>query len=267
MTCWLSRLSLTLALCGAAAGCASSGYTPLGDAAQADDMAKVRKLLDRGADPGAVGRLGPGYRTPRWAWLKRNAFKAARHDDSLLRLMVERCAQVYAPGRNCSGALIGAVWLGDSGLLEALLDRGAPIDEAPGAEGRAPLGEAVLQGSAALTQLLLERGAQVDPPDASGQTALTLAVLQGRVDLVGALLAKGADVNAAGENRRGSRGLTALAAAASTGNAELAGYLVERGGDVSLARANLQGRLEAGSLEPESAAHDQQGLDLLEKLR
>lgn len=261
------RLSFLLALCGACA-CASTGYTPLGKAAQADDIAKVQRLLERGADPGQAGVPGWGHRTPRWDWLRRNAFKASRHDKKVLRLLVERCARVYVRGRNCAGALIGAVWLDAPELIEALLRRDADVDETAGAEKRTPLGEAVLQGSAALTQLLLEHGARVDPPDVSGQTPLTLAVLQRRIDLAGALLAKGADVNAAGENlRTAAPGLTALAAAACTGNAELAAYLVTRGGDIARARANLQARLEAGSLDPESGGHEQQGLELLGKLR
>ena len=106
------------------------------DAASKTNVARVRELLARGADPNAPGKWG---RTP-------------------LPLAVR-----YAYNNEADAILIA----------EALLDAGADINAAPG-DCLAPLRSAAIYHYQELLRFLIAKGADVNDRDPAGQTVITL---------------------------------------------------------------------------------------------
>jgi ankyrin repeat protein len=190
---------------------------PIHEAAQANDVARIAKLLN--ADPSLIERrdkIGgtPLHRAVRGAardavalLLDRGANIRAIHsvargascgcspidvepidlalnrrDEQTIRLLVER-------GATCDLTIAAA--LGDRDRILAILDHDPANIDSRRPTGRRPLHTAIEFGHRAIAMLLLDRGA--DPrQDSSLHTAATL----GDIELVKLLLAHGADPNA-----------------------------------------------------------------------
>ena len=202
-----ARIAGLFVLWLAAAGAAAAG-TALGpaDAAEAQDGAAVRSLLDAGADVNAPQVDG----TTALHW-------AAYHNDAdTAELLLRAGADANAANRYGALPLSSACVNGNGALVKLLLAAGADANAASGGgELRVPSrsfaflrdadanaasggGETVLMtaarsGSLEALQALLAAGAAVDATERNGQTALMWAAAEGHAPVVEALLAAGAD--------------------------------------------------------------------------
>jgi ankyrin repeat protein len=183
------------------------------EAARRGDTARVRELLDSGADPNASSE--DGWTPLHWAALKGHY--------ELARLLLERGADPNA--RNfCGRTPLHYAALSDHPeLAKLLLERGADPN-ARDRWGRTPLHYAAERGRASIARLLLERGAGVDVADGEGLTPLHLAAEAGSLETVKLLVERGANVNA-----RDGYGKTPLHSAVKS--AEIVRFLLERGAD------------------------------------
>ena len=225
----------------------SGGTTALMMAAP--DAAKMRLLLDRGADVNARARS-------RFSAL----MVAAQYQDSdeAINLLLDRGAQVASPpegapvfnanpfflasyagnarvlklllaagsklddsmlviGTSRATPMLGAFKFGDIEVARTLLDLGAPVDFADG-NGITMLGRAVLNHEVEMARMLIERGANVNVVDKRGMTPLLWAanIDFGDAAMVDLLLASGARADA-----RTTDGLTPLELARKHGHANL----------------------------------------------
>ena len=185
---------------------------PLISAVKAKDAARVRKLLDRGADPDARDRMdtGPGgLRGLFRAMLGRNPdaksnkgqtalmLAASNQDATSVQLLLERGADVNARGEGNWTALMCAVGRRNTEIVKLLIARGAHVN-IRSIYGMTPLIIAAdAAGPISIFRLLLEKGADVNvKEEITGQTPLAWAASDGRNDMVRHLLERGADVNA-----------------------------------------------------------------------
>jgi ankyrin repeat protein len=121
----------------------------------ADNVEHLRKLLDGGASPDAVGARGYP--------LTIEAVKAGRSD--CLELLLSRGARVDGPqGFSAKPPLIWAASQGDVRCVEVLLAHGADIDR-EGEFGMTPLMHACWQGRFEAAKLLVEAGADIEASD------------------------------------------------------------------------------------------------------
>lgn len=119
--------------------------------------------------------------------------------------------------------LLRAAIVGDLGMLNEALGRGAKV-EAKDGEGRTALIVAAKLGHTPACIILLDRGAVVDAKDNEGWTALMHVAHEGHDGIVPVLLDKGAALEA-----REKSGRTALMIAAENGQHAVMGILLERG--------------------------------------
>jgi len=125
----------------------------------------------------------------------------------VVRLLLDKGADVNAKADSGWTALMGAAWKGHLGVVKLLLEKGAKVDE--GKDDLTAIGAAAGGGHLEVVKLLLEKGADVNARDKDGSTALMSAAGYGHLALLEVLLEKGVDVNA-----RDKDGSTALMEAA-----------------------------------------------------
>ncbi len=237
---------------------ASGPDTPLADAAEQNDRAGVRALLQAGAN--VDGAQVDEMTALHWA---------AYHDDlQTAELLVKSRANVQAtnrygvtplslacmngnqaivellleagadPNTKLHGgetALMTASRTGVLGAVRALLSRGADVN-AKERRGQTALMWAAADGHASVVKSLLEAGADFRTPLPSGFTPLLFAVREGRADVVEILLKAGADVNEImqpkkSSGRAPSAGSSPLILAVENGHFELAVALLKAGAD------------------------------------
>lgn len=206
---------------------------PLIEAVTNQDVARVRSLLDRGADPDVRTDYVPETESFTWAGLLRMLrgrktsppsqgptvlmMAAQSHRSDILRLLLEHGANVHLkaePGDERS-ALAFAAQEGDYTNVKALVDRGADIHAAD-AQGHTPLYHALYgdttgwvwqspetgPGETRCSQFLLQHGAQANVHADDGQTPLQYATLWSLRPALHLLLEHGVDVDAQDENGR-----------------------------------------------------------------
>ena len=162
---------------------AAAGDADLLGAAKAGDAAKVRTLLQAGADAGAAEPDGS------------SALLWASHRDDLdtVRPLIAAGADVSAANDLGATPLWAASENGSVTMVRTLLAAGAD----PNREllsGETPVMVAARAGSAAVVTQLATAGADLDRQGSRGQTALMWAAAQRHPDVVEALLAAGADL-------------------------------------------------------------------------
>ncbi len=149
------------------------------EAAAVGHVERVRELLDR--DPS----LASAYAVDGFHPLGLAAFFRRPH---VLRLLIERGADVAAPSRNNLSvtALHSAVATDagptDVGIVRALLDAGAPVN-VPHLGGGTPLHTAAFVGDPEVARVLLERGADTSIRTDDGKTPADIARERGHEEV------------------------------------------------------------------------------------
>lgn len=175
-------------------------------------------LLDMGADPNIRDKEN---RTP----LILHRTKQA--NNPLLKLLIERGADVNAADNDGNSALSNAVRDGYIEVVHFLLEHGAKVHSS-GRKSDIPLEYAIDRDRVELTRLLLDHGA--DPNACFGdynRSALTIAAMGKHFDIAKLLLDRGARADEEGSVKDGDR--SALTYAAIQGDAEMARLLILRG--------------------------------------
>ncbi len=146
---------------------------------------------------------------------------AKKHDFKQLQELLEKEGDVNA---NSGGtALMWASYEGQLDMVRLLLEKGADINF-KGNNGGTALMYACVKGDPEIVKLLLENGADVDAKDGSLMTALMWASYEGRPDVLRMLLEKGADINP-----KNQKGFTALGLASEKSHLKVAELLREQG--------------------------------------
>jgi uncharacterized protein len=207
--------SLMLLVLGGAA-MAQSG-TPLADAAEKMDRAKINALLKQGADVNAA--QPDGMTALHWA---------VYHDDvATATLLIKAGADVKAANRYGVTSLWLACTNGNTDIVELLLKAGAdPNTTLRG--GETALMTAARTGKLGPVKALLARGADVNAKDRKGQTALMWAAADGHADVVSTLVAAKAEFKSALPS-----GFTPLLFAAREGRIDVVRVLLKAGADVN----------------------------------
>lgn len=181
------------------------------------DSEILRLLLDRGADPNAVGAWGVT------ALISANTAEKAK-------LLIARGANPEARDEQGRTALIKAAAGGDVAVVKALLGSGADVNATDKTGSNALLQSLSLENNAygeerrtlferrleVARTILLKKSVDVNTPNNDGETALMRAVRLDNVELVKLLLARSAD-----PNRSDLFGDTAVVLAYASGNAEI----------------------------------------------
>ena len=162
----------------------AAGDARLADAAEQDDRAAVRDLLNQKEDVNQA--QGDGMTALHWA--------ASNDDLELVQLLLNAGANVNAETRlGAVTPLFMACKNGNASIVQALLKAGASAT-APDAHGTTPLMMAAAAGGADAVKVLLEHGADPNAKEAShGQTALMFAAAFNRDAAIKVLMAHGAD--------------------------------------------------------------------------
>jgi len=167
--------------------------TPLefGVAIEAGNTWAAKKWLDEGLPPDFLAdRIGSGLMIASWIG-----------NLELMRLYLDRGADIHLTNRFDEQALQLAAWRGHIDAVRLLLERGATLNREGGKWGA--LHYAVFAGHADIARLLMAKGADVNARTPNDSTALMLAAREGHADLARTLLEAGADtrpVNEWGDN-------------------------------------------------------------------
>ncbi|KAJ6530036.1 ankyrin repeat-containing domain protein [Mycena vulgaris] len=196
-------------------------------------MDVINLLLSHGANPSIVGQEDVG-----------NALVAVsiRGYQDTVRFLIEKGADVNAPGGQYGSALQAASSHGHEAIVRQLIEKGANIKK----HGGSAIQAAWLGTNQGIINLLVEHGANLARIlwQEDVDNALVAASIRGYQDTVRLLIEKGADVNAP-DKKYGS----ALQAASYHGYKGITRLLIEKGADV-----NQQGGLHGSAL---GAAADQ----------
>jgi ankyrin repeat protein len=189
-----------------------------------NDLSRVRRLLERGANVDVVDNSG---------WTPLHVAAHHGHRD-IVALLLRSGANVDAVDNNGWTPLHHAAHDGHRDIVALLLEGGANVNAATN-NGRTPLHVAAHDGHRDIVALLLRSGANVDAVDNYGWTPLHWAAHDGHRDVVTLLLQSGANVNAASNNGR-----TPLHVAAHHGHRDIVALLLQSGANVSI--RNQSGR-------------------------
>jgi len=216
---------------------AASSTAAVAEAAKADNLPAVRKLIKERVDVNALAN--DGSTALLWAAFHSNA--------EMTKDLLAAGAAVDTANRYGVTPLLQASRNGDVEVLRALLDAGAEPTRWH-AEGETPLMAASRTGRVEAVKLLLSKGSFVNAADPiQEQTALMWAAAEGHVEVVKALLAAGADPNSKAhvslitERKNAdhpSGGFTALMFAVRNGHADVAKALIEGKADPKLTNAD-----------------------------
>ena len=213
----MTRYSSIANLLLLAASAAFGNELALPDAAENQDWAGVRKLVERGAAAGEA--LADGSAALHWAVYHDHLETAA--------LLVKAGADVKATNRYGVTPLSIACTNGNGPIVTLLLEAGVdPNTTLRG--GETALMTAARTGKLEPVQALLARGAEVNAQEHRGQTAIMWAAAEGHAEVVQALIDAGADFRTPLDS-----GFTPLLFAARDGRREVVQVLVKAGADVS----------------------------------
>ncbi len=233
----LIGLTFAVLLAGAPPAAAAVDV-PLVDAVKVGDTARIRALIDDGAD---VNQAEADGTTPlHWA-----AYGA---DVEATRLLLGAGAVANTGNRYGVRPLSLACISGSPGVVAALLDAGANPNSTL-TEGETALMTAARSGNVDVVELLLDAGADANAQEHwKGQTALMWAAAEGHAPIVPALVRYGADVGA-----RSKQGFTALLFAAREGRTGVVQTLLEAGADLD-EQISINSTLTAGGVERRRAS-------------
>jgi ankyrin repeat protein len=244
---------------------------PLHIAALAGDLAKLRALIEEGADVNAKNMWGEtalhyaaerGHKEVVELLIAKGADISAGRIEALQYaidnghtevaiLLINKGANVNPKTQSGWTPLHSAVEGDYKQVAEILLAKGAYVNSKD-KKGFTPFRYALWYSKADIARLLVEKGADVHEKDQFGYTPLHWAVMMGYRELTELLLAKGADPNA-----KGKAGETPLDFASYPGIARL---LIEKGAELS----SLQSAAFIGDLDKVKALIDE-GTDVNKK--
>jgi uncharacterized protein len=216
---------------------AAPNVSAMAEAARADDLAAVRKLIKEHVDVNTLATDGSSA----LLW-------AAYHSDvEMTKALLAAGAAVDAANHYGVTPLLQASRNGDVEVIRALLDAGAQATRWH-PEGETPLMAASRTGRVDAVQLLLDHGSFVNAADPfQEETALMWASAEGQLAVVKALLAAGADPNLKAhvstitERKNAdhpSGGFTALMFAVRNGHEDVAKALIKGGANLKLTNAD-----------------------------
>ncbi|MBI1215659.1 MAG: hypothetical protein GC185_07565 [Alphaproteobacteria bacterium] len=173
----------------------NKGFTPLHEAAEANDLPMMRALIRHGAD---VAKSQKSNQTTPLILAIRNAAQGKEDSDAIIGLLLDNNADVNTADTDGQTPLMAAAAKGNDALVGMLLAAGAD------ATARDRLGRNVLQHCAQGVKKetvvqMIDAGADTESRDTWQRTPLLSAVMANQTELVSALIEKGADVNA-GDN-------------------------------------------------------------------
>ncbi len=256
---------IRFAVCGWAAlfvitGPVSAADAPLADAAESQNSAAIRTLLEQQADVNAA--QADGMTALHWATYHddvnavkqliaagANAKSANRYgvtplslactngNTAIVELLLDSGADAKSTLPGGETALMTASRTGRPGPVKALIARGADVN-ARERKGQTALMWAAADGHAEVVDALLKADADFRTPLASGFTPLFFAVREGRSEVVFRLLEAGINVNDAMRPERkngaaGGKGTSPLILAVENGHFELAVALLKAGADAN----------------------------------
>jgi ankyrin repeat protein len=209
------------------------------DAIRSGDAAKVRSLLDAGADVNLVERRGGA--TPLM-------HAAAVGSVQTMRLLLDKSANVNAKSYGGVTPLMWAV--ADLAKVRLLVERGADVNLAS-SNGRTALELAAMGASSGpIVQYLLQRGANPKAVDNGKVTTILAATLGNDTESIRLLVEAGADVNAPveGEDVGDFVGATPLMEAAAAGNLEAVRLLLSKGAKVNVVSGPPNATVKNGTI-------------------
>jgi uncharacterized protein len=265
----------------------ASAQSPLADAAENKDSAKIVALLKQRADVNAA--QADGMTALHWAVyhddvpfatllikVGANAKSANRYgvtplslactngNTDIVELLLKSGADPNTTLKGGETVLMTAARTGKPGPVKALLARGASVS-AKDRKGQTALMWAAAEGHADVVSLLINAKADFKSALPSGFTPLLFAAREGRSDVVRVLLKAGANVNdaiPADKNRvsRGPRpGTSALLMAVENAHFELAIMLVKAGADPNDQRAGYGALHMVSWVRKPSRGDDEEG--------
>ncbi|KAJ6028826.1 hypothetical protein N7540_004402 [Penicillium herquei] len=153
--------------------------------------------------------------------------------DAVVKLLLEKRADIEAKGKKGQTPLSCAVISGHEAVVKLLLENGADIEAKY--QDWTPLLWAAFKGPKAMVKLLLGKGADIEAKDKGGQTPLLSAAFKGHKAMVKLLLENGADIET-----KNKEGRTPLLWAAFKGHKAVVKLLLENGADIET--KNKEGR-------------------------
>jgi hypothetical protein len=151
-------------------------------AANEGDVERVKKLLEKGADPNARNVV---------SWTPLHVVASKNHIE-IAKLLLEHGADPNVQEEHGRTPLHVAVSKNYVDMVRLLLEHGADPNTQD-ENGHTPLHWAAFYGQVDVVRLLLEHGADPNAEDKDGDTPLHWAASWGRVDVVRLLLEHGAD--------------------------------------------------------------------------
>ena len=191
-------------------------------AAQANNLEKVKKLLDQGADPNSVAEIkekkGDKYKFK----FKPLEFAVKNNNMEMVETLLDAGADIDSSfmfgvyrGASFPTPLIYAIETGNEDLAKTFIDKGADINKGIG--GDTALSAAISKNNTKLMSLLLDKGA----------TVTAKALSNADEEQLNLFLGKGIDINTKDKD-----GKTALLYALYDGNHKKVVLLISRGADI-----------------------------------
>jgi ankyrin repeat protein len=217
--------------------------TPLDWAVIRCDLAMVRLLVSHGADVNAVdcntywtplhwaAGTGMEFVTPQelsrvYSNIKNSQTNSIACWSDIAELLLDSGARLNSNG-TYGGPLHIAVRVGNIGMVDLLLSRGADPNAPSGVGGATPVFLASSAGDVDIVKKLLARGADLRLKIASGDCPIHAAARTGSLEVVMELVSKGVNIN-----EKGQLGATPLHWAAGNNRATVVSWLLENGADV-----------------------------------
>ena len=189
-------------------------------AARNNDLEKVKKLLDKGADPNSSAKI-KGEKGSKYKWERTPlGFALENNNMEMVETLFDAGADMdsYFWDRkiDLKTPLIYAIETGNEDLAKTLIDKGADINKTTGV-GNNALSTAISKNNTKLMSLLLDKGA----------TVTAKALSNADEEQLNLFLGKGIDINTKDKD-----GTTALLYALEDGNHKKVVLLISRGADI-----------------------------------